>query len=324
MKNKAILLGIDGFLKGNENCIISYWPFIKCKNTERYAVVLKLGWECDSGKYLSWKSSEEEIKQVGVYFDLKQEVVINNDELVALIGPAFFENVKEVGDMEILDALATRIPIQDGFSIKCMTYKDYNSFLETLANTTKKTFDEEIGKLSRKSKELNRKCKAALDLFAGNTMANPEDRYIIQLAAALIEKDTRAYREYLEFAVIDYEDSGISREVIGDWVEQYFKITNRKLYELLYSPPPKDREFIKEVVKTSFPIVNQDISEPLNTISKKIVEDLTNSVKNLLLNQKGMEEKKTEDNSPPSNGNDRKSYYNPSLPFNHYSQFLSI
>ncbi len=254
MGNKAILLGIDGFLKGNESSIISYPPFIKCPNSERYAAVLKLGWDCDSGKYLSWKSSAEEIKRVGVYFDLKQDVVINHDELVALIGPVFFENVKEVGDKEILDALETRVPIRNGFSIKCMTYKDYNSFLETLANTAKKIFDEEIGKLSIDTKKLSARSRAALELFVGNIMANPEDRYIVQLAAAMLEEDAVAFREYLEFAVIDYEDSGFSREVIKDWVKQYFEITNREIFVLFYSPR-NDPEII-------------DISKLLKSISK--------------------------------------------------------
>ncbi len=202
---QAILIGINEPLEGNENNIISCFPFIKCPDKSALAGVIELEWDCSTGKGLGWIADDYDISEEGTFIlnDDGPIIQIANTQIVALIGPLFLKNISILfGGHHLSDVLSTKLfDIQMGYLVSCLTMKQYSYACARLFDDAIKLFDSEI----RKSLDhITDRARVALDVFDGiGLFASEEDRYIRIAAAAEIDQDWAARDDYLEYAALD-------------------------------------------------------------------------------------------------------------------------
>ncbi len=203
----AIVVGVNESFDGNEDSIISAFPFIKCSGRKALAAVCELGWNCETGAGLSWLEADFDISDVGTALedDDSHLIRISNNQIVTIIGPGFFKMITFLFGQEYLaQQLHGHIfSTKRGFLIACVTVETYKRACANMFNDALRLFDDEA-RASRNS--VTEKATAALGVLDGvGLFASEEARYMRLAAASEMECNYDMRNEYLDYAAIDLD-----------------------------------------------------------------------------------------------------------------------
>lgn len=232
MPNRAILAslwGIDELLPGNEDKVLACMPILHFSDG-RFAAVRELDWNLE-GKGLRFTSSDE-LRENCTILESNETIYVQANELAIIIGPLFYENIRQFMAKESFSLGNKQTKTNDGFIVAVSDIPTYERFKRDLLVTAKSAFDREIeGTLAN---FLTKKACKALELLIGNPATPPEDYYTRVLSAAKIDYDSDKYRNYHELSSLDLDKP---KNVIENWVLTYLSDRIRKGKSSLQAKP---------------------------------------------------------------------------------------
>jgi len=226
MSERALLWGIDGDLRGNEDRLMARLPILRFEDDGRLAVARTRQWSRAAERTLTWLASEEQAEEAGTRLDLPIPTPIESGQIVAVFGrhyraqsatayaqcmPILADELARHG--AVARGTRTYFYVDDAVVVEQMAPEVYDDVAAALAACAKRAFDAAMRAAG--TNRVPPEAEAALRVLRGTPGARLDDQIVRQLVVARLQCDADRYRRTLELGALRLHEAP---ETIERWV----------------------------------------------------------------------------------------------------------
>jgi len=211
-----ILWGIDGDLRGNENHLLSAWPFVRIASDPSSVFTARgASWNLATSVAVHRLESEELAQERGTRLHAAEYVNIQPGGIVGIMGPRFLDDLSSLS-IDINHNGLVWVKVQDGFVISSVQLSRWQEFTRSVSAASKALFDSEFAHFNGKGS--SHKLSAALALLRGNPATKADEQIIRTAAYAKVNRDSDAFRRLVDSAT---DRLNCTASEVTAWVDDY-------------------------------------------------------------------------------------------------------